>query len=506
MNIFETVLRFLDSKMERPEPYGWFHLIFLALSFIAAGVLCYLWKRGVIKNVRAVVLSTAIIVIVCEVYKLTVFSFTYTDGVRFQPQWYAFPWQFCSTPMFIGLLTGLTKGKINKNLAAYLATYALFAGTAVMLYPSTVFIDTIGINIQTMICHGSMITIAIFLYYTHYVESDIKTVLYAMPVFAANMGVAITLNELAHIVGITEEHTFNMFYISPYFDSEIPVYNLIHDSLRGSILGWLFSILLYFLGFSLCAFIVSLIPYGIKKFMETDFEALYAEQNARLEERRTRRREELALLDERIDADEEAKRAKRLAQKEERERKRAERKARKAKRRAEKEAKRLARLEEEKRERELEKKRKKAKKKKEAEKKKQKKKEEKRRKRKEKKLKKKEKKEKAKLKKKEKKEKARLKREEKKEKLRLKLDKKARLKHEKELREQAALERERMIAEDVKYFFDLGYSAEDLSGIYSERKKEFKISDKKLEKEKKKALAEAEKKEKMQTNDISKEI
>lgn len=503
MNFFEVILRFLDSSMEKPTMYGWFHLLCIFIMFAAAFVLCLLWKKGVIKDVQRVVLVTSIIVIICEIYKQINHCFDYEGGITFEINWRVFPWQFCSTPMFVGLLAGLTKGKINKNLSAYLATYAFFAGLAVMLYPSTVFSKTIGTNIQTMVCHGSMVTIAIFLYYTKYVEASYKTTLYAMPVFAVNMGIAITLNELAHLVGITENYKFNMFFISRYFDSEIIVHNLIHDALRGSFFGWLLSTVLYFIGFSACAFIISLIPIGIKKFLETDFEALYAEKNALREERRLAKEAEIAQLDAEIDVAEAARLEKLRLKKEKREAKLAKKKAKKEKQKLEKEKKRLAKLEAEKREKEEKKKRKKEEKKRAEKKKKEKKKAEKKRKKKEKKLKKKEKKlkkkekrEKAKQKRKEKKEKRRLKLEKKKEKLRLKLDKKARLRAEKEERARLIAERKARIADDVKFFFDMGYTEEELNEIYSVRKNEFKISDKKLEKVKSKLESEAEKQEK----------
>ena len=41
MKFWQDFLRILDFKMEKPEPYGWFHLLFFALSIIAAIILCF---------------------------------------------------------------------------------------------------------------------------------------------------------------------------------------------------------------------------------------------------------------------------------------------------------------------------------------------------------------------------------------------------------------------------------------------------------------------------------
>ena len=327
MEFLQNVFRFLDSSMEEPTAYGWFHLVCLGIMIAATVVLCFLWKRGIIKDVKRVILVTAIIVGILELYKQINYTVNYEDGLSLYYQWYIFPWQFCTTPLYVGLLAGLSKGKIHHFFTSYLATYAAFAGLAVMLYPTDVFIETIGINIQTMICHGSMVVIAAFLYYTGYVKAEIKTLLRAIPLFAVAVGIAISLNELAYYVGILEEHTFNMFFINPRLDSTLPVYSLIHNALRGSSAGFVISVVLYIIGFTAVAFAMLAIPMGIKKFADTDFDARYAEQDKIQAELDADRREKKRLAEERLDAEYRALEEKRAK---EREAKRAEKAAKKA--------------------------------------------------------------------------------------------------------------------------------------------------------------------------------
>jgi hypothetical protein len=165
--------------------YGLFHIASLVAMVLVTILLCVLWKKGKIKDPRKVVRITAIIVLALEIYKQIVYSFSVTEtGIVFDYLWYIFPWQFCSTPLYVGLLAGFSKGKLHKYYSAYLATYALFAGLAVMLYPGDVFTHWSGICVQTMVCHGSMVVIAIFLYYTGHVKAEWKTLLYASPIFA----------------------------------------------------------------------------------------------------------------------------------------------------------------------------------------------------------------------------------------------------------------------------------------------------------------------------------
>ena len=259
MTTLQSLLSILDTSMETPLPYGWFHLLWFALSFLALIPLCRYPKKPSDAHVRRVVWITALVVTVLEVYKQVNYTFSYTNGIEADYQWYAFPFQFCSTPMYVGLLAGIfKKGKVHESLCAYLATYALFAGLSVMVYPTSVFISTIGINIQTMICHGSMITVGIYLLYSGYVPLKHKTVLKALPVFAVNVGIAVIMNEIAHATGLLEQETFNMFFVSPYCDPHLPVYSLVQG-----VVPFPLCLVIYILGFTAAAYLVLLAAMGV---------------------------------------------------------------------------------------------------------------------------------------------------------------------------------------------------------------------------------------------------
>ena len=262
MQFLENLLTVLDTQMETPLPYGWFHLLFFALSILAAIALCVTHKHAGPDRVRKVVLWVSIACILLEIYKQINYSFTVTEsGIAFDYQWYAFPWQFCSTPMYIGLVAGLTKkGKLHDATCAYLATFSMFAGLAVMFYPVSVFIGTVGINIQTMICHGSMITLGIYLLYSGHVKLEHKTILKAVCVFAVMIGIAIIMNEIAHASGLLETETFNMFFISPYCEPSLPVYSLVQNAVAFPL-----CLVLYIAGFTLAAYLILLVAMGIRR-------------------------------------------------------------------------------------------------------------------------------------------------------------------------------------------------------------------------------------------------
>ncbi len=260
MEFRQRILQLLDTEMEIPLPYGLFHLVCLAITAAAAVLLALRSRRMEPKTVNRIVLITAIVTVLLEIYKQV--NYTFGDGSSPAAyQWYAFPWQFCSTPMYAGLLAGLCrKGRLHDALCSYLATFALFAGLAVMFYPNTVFIDTVGINIQTMVCHGGMVVIGVLLLASGHVKLQWKSLLQAVPVFMVMVLVAAGMNEIAYRTGLLESHTFNMFFISPYCEPSLPVYSLVQG-----VLPFPWCLLVYILGFTAAAGIVLAAAMGIRR-------------------------------------------------------------------------------------------------------------------------------------------------------------------------------------------------------------------------------------------------
>lgn len=251
MTVLNRIWDLFEIRMETPPSYGWFHILWCVLS-VVAGVLLCIWLKDGRRYAPRVVFVTAVIVAGLECYKLLHFGLLQGGGTFAFP-WKYFPFQFCSTPMYAGLLVGVfRKGRFHDSLCAYLATFAVFAGLCVMIYPAGVLVRTVGINIQTMICHGSMITVGIYLFGSGYVSTRRKTVMKAVPLFLVAVVVAMVLNEWAYRVGI---EGFNMFYFSPYAEPHLVVFSDIQRALGVSNP---LNIVIYVTGFTLAAYVMLL--------------------------------------------------------------------------------------------------------------------------------------------------------------------------------------------------------------------------------------------------------
>lgn len=175
-------------------------------------------------------------------------------------QWYVFPFQFCSTPMYVCLLASLVKkGKFQDCLFAFLATFSIFGGLSVMLMPGDVFMSFIGINIQTMVHHGGMIIVGVVMYTSRACKLEHKSILKAGAVFLSLVSIAVLLN-CVYVWGGTA--TCNLFYISPFFPSTLPVFSTIYTQVP-----YVIFLLLYVLSFIFIAYVILLVAMLINKLI-----------------------------------------------------------------------------------------------------------------------------------------------------------------------------------------------------------------------------------------------
>lgn len=263
MSGFDKFMTFLQSEMPRPTAYGWYHILCIA---IVAGLSIFLGiklRNASEKAIRRFLLISSIIMLVFELYKQLIFSYDFANNAAvWDFQWYAFPFQFCSTPMYVALVASLIKkGKVQESMYAFLATFALFGGLIVMFVPGDVFIEYIGINIQTMVHHGLMVVIGVVLLTSKSVKLEHKSILKAACVFGALVATALLANCVYVWCGGTE--TFNMFFISPYFPSTLPVFNIIYEKVP-----YVVYLLLYIVAFMLIAYVVLLVAMLIKKLAD----------------------------------------------------------------------------------------------------------------------------------------------------------------------------------------------------------------------------------------------
>ena len=276
MNILEKFMVVLDTKMPEPTLFGWFHIMWLAIMILGTVFVCLKCKNFSDKQFRLFLLISCFVLILLEILKQLVHSFDIESGT-WDYAWKQFPFQFCSTPMYIGLIIALIKdGKIRDSLCSFLGTFGLFAGLIVMVYPTTVLSDVIFRSTQSLLHHCTMVIMGALIWTTKKAKVEHKTILKGMAVFAVLVITAFVMNIIFHISGGTD--SFNMFYIGPYSKCDLPVLNNIGQALdlaRQTIhIGNFIFLLIYIVGFTLAAYIILLVVMLVHKLIKKQKERI----------------------------------------------------------------------------------------------------------------------------------------------------------------------------------------------------------------------------------------
>jgi len=233
LNFFEQMLYFLQGEMNTPKAFGWFHLLWIFLSFFTIFILYKLKPRYNEKQLKIVLAIYGIVALLLELIKQVIWSFNYdpiTNLVTWDYQWYAFPFQLCTTPIYIALICLFLKDtKVRKALFSYLSFITILGSIATIIMPDSCFVKTIEVNIHTMFLHLGSFVVSIYLLITGEVKLTRKSLIDASLVFIILVLFANFLNIIVYQSKVLNGETFNMFYISPYFPSTLPIFDIIYD-------------------------------------------------------------------------------------------------------------------------------------------------------------------------------------------------------------------------------------------------------------------------------------
>lgn len=255
MNFIEKFLNFISTRGNTPNSFGLYHLICVVFVVVITFLFCKFFRKKGDRTVRKLLLICWIIMFIFELYKQAAFAFEYNNGDPYMDiKWYIFPFQLCSTPLYVlPLIVFLKDSKVRDALIAFNSTFALFGGLVVFVYPNDVFTSIIGINIQTMVHHGIQILTGIFLLVRYKDKLNLNYLLKGSVVFAITFVIAMILNEVVYATVISKgtDISFNMFYISRHFECHLPILNVIYTNVP-----YIVFLLVYFLGFVFIAFLI----------------------------------------------------------------------------------------------------------------------------------------------------------------------------------------------------------------------------------------------------------
>ena len=263
MSIISRTILLLQTEMERPKPYGWFHIFFILIMLLTIFIL-YRKRNYTEKKLKVVLAFYGITSLLLEILKQISWAFTY-DSIKnlllFDYEWYAFPFQLCTTPIYVSIIClFLNKNKVRDSLLSYLAFVTILGSVSTILLPESCFVTDILVNIHTMYLHLGSFVVSVYLLISEEVKLNVKSLFNGIIMFIIFVFIANSLNITIYNLNILNGETFNMFYISPYFISSLPVFNIIQANVP-----YILFLIIYLWAIILGSIIIFFITLIIKK-------------------------------------------------------------------------------------------------------------------------------------------------------------------------------------------------------------------------------------------------
>lgn len=226
------------------KPYGSFHLIFFFAGLALSVLLAWLLRRTTEKQNNIVLLTVGIILSLFEIYKQLFYTYVIGEG---HYQWWIFPFQLCSVPMYLCLVAPFIKhAKIKAGIYDFLLAFNLMGGLVAFSEPSGLIHPYWTLTLHAFIWHMMLIFLGLYIGFTR--RSGVNPANYknAIHVFLIFCLTAFGINL---ILRIPSGGTINMFFIGPSV-SPLIVFKTISEKF-----GWYINTPIYIFCLCIAAYI-----------------------------------------------------------------------------------------------------------------------------------------------------------------------------------------------------------------------------------------------------------
>lgn len=157
-----------------------------------------------------------IIMLLSEIWKQCCLTFLINNGSY---NWWYFPFQLCSIPMYLCLLLPLVSENIQQVFLTFLMTFGLMGGIFTFFDTSGMYYSYTPLTIHSFSWHILLIIIGISVGVSQYTKNTATQFLYSAFCYLSCCLMATVFNVIFHQFG-----NINMFYISPYYTMEQKVF------------------------------------------------------------------------------------------------------------------------------------------------------------------------------------------------------------------------------------------------------------------------------------------
>lgn len=225
--LLKTLLEATAWKMEQPELFSTFH--FAALLITAGAAVFFAAVLSKHFNIRILAIAGWLLVFM-ELYKQLFIYFIVNDGTY---DWWFFPFQLCSVPMYLCILLPLTKGRLKTAFLTFMADYTFVSAAAALIYPEDMLRSYTALTVHGFLWHGILLFISLVIIMSGSAGTlrsgfNSATILFIILCF-----IAIAVNAaVEHFMLSGSAYSYAaMFYLNPFHISPQPLVGIVQHSL-----------------------------------------------------------------------------------------------------------------------------------------------------------------------------------------------------------------------------------------------------------------------------------
>ncbi len=253
-SLIYRILEFTAWRMDKPQIYGAFHLI-ISVVMISLAVYGAVRAKRLPDATRFRLLSVCgWVLVLMEVYKQLFLYFIVNGGVY---DWWYFPFQLCSVPMYLCILLPLTLRarrqadagapltgaavSESRSLASafltFLASYTFVGAAATFAVPEDILRSYVTLTFHGFIWHGILLFISLAVALSGMAVLSLRGFARSTALFLVMCVIAVIINiaaepamQAAHAEGLLSNMYAAMFYLNPYHISPQPIVDTVQKS------------------------------------------------------------------------------------------------------------------------------------------------------------------------------------------------------------------------------------------------------------------------------------
>ena len=240
-NLFFDILSYTAWQMEAPVLFSAFHVTAALLAVTFAAVAAVFFARRIAASAdrkRAlgrVLFTSGIILAVLEIYKQLFLFYIVNGGVC---DWWFFPFQLCSVPMYLCILYPLVNDRLRSTFLTFMSGYTFVSAAAALIYPDDMLRTYISLTVHGFVWHGLLLFLSLLVMFSGEADSSAAGLLRAASLFAVLSLAAVCFNaaiepvmQSIHSAHPDIPHSWAaMFYMNPYHISPQPLVDSIQKT------------------------------------------------------------------------------------------------------------------------------------------------------------------------------------------------------------------------------------------------------------------------------------